>query len=660
MPATDEAATSTLADCFAPPDGLHGQLALLCGLSADGDFIESALERFTGLDPRHRARSGHCAMVLATDRTQFRLDRVAACYHLVPRPAPTFRVMHAKVGILLFGPGQRSATSVVRLIVSTGNWTTFTARQSIDLIWSGDLLEAQRGGTADPQLGADVLAATGFFEALLGHYAAPAVLGRRIGDAFAAVRALAGGHGPQEVPPRFISTICPSATAGSFGAFPAGSMGAQVLGRFAERSKKGNLLIHGSGFFEQSDPRAGGVEPKVLQAIAAALPPASRTAWLERWLACNPGTAGAAADWIRSGNGEADGWIWCRTRHPHRPGEASFHAKYLMLAKARHAGGDRRISDGQLYLGSANLSLQGFALAPGGGGNVEAGMVLEVEAMDEGDLCGRLGIDPDEELDPSEVPESPQSEEDEVGQSSEEPPPFVAATRLADPDRLVLERLPGDRRGAVVRWGEHRQEVGSGEEHPEIGLDGLPPPPPRLRVEVGDASWLIPVFGADGTFQRPVGPPCDFDDAVAHLLDFPSICWDDGAEDGSDGAEDLLVGVDAQPDRLVDQEQTRRSFPIHQAMRLVETVAERNQSVPAELILDWVEHLRRVLLEDMDRQVARTIAGLEVDVLAPLRGEPGFAPPFVEPAYVELIDEVRRAWGLDRSPTLAPATGKAP
>ena len=74
-----------------------------------------------------------------------------------------FDLLHAKVALLRFVGDNRS---LIRLVVSTGNWTHETLTDSIDLYWTAECESNAPNG----QVAADILAAANMFDHLKGRF----------------------------------------------------------------------------------------------------------------------------------------------------------------------------------------------------------------------------------------------------------------------------------------------------------------------------------------------------------------------------------------------------------------------------------------------------------------------------------------------------------
>jgi len=645
---------------FAPENDDYGISGVLTTMSADPVALEGLLEAFTGQGAGARRRDGRIALTLFADRLQPEMRPLPGLYQPFCRDAAWSpgQCQHAKIGLLLFGGSRFGAASSLRLIVSTGNWTTFTVSGSIDLLWSCSLYARSRHVEALPQEAADVLAAADFLDSLRGRYLLPGPAEASVVHVVTEARRLAVEHlGSRSPHPRFIATVGAQAEAalGTRGAWAQGSLGTQVHTRFKRGSGHRNLLFCGSGFFEQGTESTA--QPTVLNVLVRSLQEAgSLSKSLDSsstLLVANPGRAGAAAPWIRQGMAREDGWTIRTPRHPLSDSAEQFHAKFILLANRRE-----RITGGQLYLGSGNLSIQGFLRGCGGPdvrihGNVEAGVVLEVPSCSEEELLRSLGVDPEMEMDPSAFPAiSSDEEEDVAGLEPRSIPPIVAAIWYPVDRRLSLVRNHDDARPCHLRVDSTAMSIDV-----QMTAVTLPPScavPTRIEV-VGDdgTTWSVPVFSADGGFCRGPAERFGLDEILNRILDFPGGDHCDDDDETADGDPATPIG-EGEPDSPALAKRT--SFALHRTMSLIEAIAERNQTVTAVQFPDWVTTLKRLLLEDLDDDAASAIQSLRVNVIAPLLAVPGFAPPFSDRRYCEVIQAFIARLGLDGCPDLVPMT----
>jgi hypothetical protein len=99
----------TLLDIFVPPEGMVGHSAALVAMTGAKDFLEEAVQRFTGLRPRQRAELGNVLVYLMLDghasssrQEVFPPGRIPGLHEFQPRKVDHSSLLHAKVALLAF------------------------------------------------------------------------------------------------------------------------------------------------------------------------------------------------------------------------------------------------------------------------------------------------------------------------------------------------------------------------------------------------------------------------------------------------------------------------------------------------------------------------------------------------------------------------------
>ena len=658
MTDTDHDPTGSLADAFAPPrDDLVGVAALLCGLSASTRFLDQAMTRFTGLGRIGRDRQGRLCTVLYLDphlnprHSVIKPGDVAGLYQAFPKPEekwhPRFELMHAKVALLGFASSAGGKPTQFRVIVSTGNWTESAASRDLDLVWRCDV----EGPNAADEDRADLKSAVRFFRTLSEYFEPIAGLFDELTEtasAMAGPAKLANG--------RFLSSFDDPLLP-------------QIVKRLEKTHKvsRRNFIACGSGFFEQGD----GAEPEVLKQIISRLSKAGVSAATpspeNKLLVINIGTCGAVLPWLRDqGLDNPGGWTICTPADPraetlNNAPRTSLHGKFIFLAAMRND----TLSNGWLYLGSGNLSRQGFLRGASGSskpGNVEAGVVVHVdEHIERDDLSDRLPIG--EPLS-GELPDESEKEEDEEdGLGAIRQPPPVIAFQATGSGREVRALWSSNQIDAFVTSETGvTLELPVGTELVVLPGDGLLP----QTVMVGEAAapkeagqW-VPVFAEDGSYCRSPYPPMGFDDLLGRLKVYPNGQAEEDDEDDDSGSsfDEPETGVEkglsgSQSADVLD----RHSLPIHRAMHLVETVAMGNQNVSKDHLRGRASNIRTLLIEGVKPELVREWQQLGINFLDCLC-RPGFAPPAtlddskLHDLYANSIHKVAEAWGLSDLPIL--------
>jgi len=622
----------TLLDTFVPPEGMVGHSAALVAMTGAEDFLEDAMQRFTGLRPRQRAELGNILVYLMLDghasssrKDVFPPGRIPGLHEIRPRAVDVGSLLHAKIALLAFASNRTGTPIHLRLAVLTANFTYTSARQQLELVW---LVDVPLDGSARPEDRSDVVAGGAFVETLLDRHfhrdeqslpPKERKLTARLDVLLTAASSLATNRKP-----RFIHSLDRP-------------LYDQIRERFRSAiDKPRNFLLCGSGFYEEPSGKAH--KPAVLyklEDLGVFTPKPYRVALVE------PGEAGAVADWAREG--DTDGWEIVRPydslNHARR-----LHAKFVYAGYLR----DGFASNGWLYLGSGNLSRRGILSHGVRDGNVETGVVFEVaERFGPGDLERWLFWT-------QEHAEVVGEDEWAVGQVGDAPdaqpllvaPPILSATIETTPTRHLhlLWREDAATVRASISWiGRDWLEVQRAD---ELSLN-IEENPPALHVrdDESDRKWVVPVVDAAG---RVGWQPPRFDtyaDALAALLDFPirpaEDTDDDDRDDGDDGSY-KGTGVD----QTIEQE---KSYGLHEAAELVERVASLQAALPESMIDDWIDHLDRMFRASFPETLIATWRAHRLDVFAHLR-EPELSSPHLTDKqrvrYFEVLNGAACAWGL--------------
>ena len=358
---------NVLLDVFVPPEGMVGHSCALVAMTGQEDFLEAAVQRFCGLRPRQRVELGQVLIYLMLDghaspsRQQVTPPgRIPGLHELQPRPVAPKSLLHAKLALLAFSRNRTAAPSYLRLAVITANFTYEFARRQLELVWTVELpLDVPLGGTAHATERADIAAAGEFVTRLLdtrfyrderGLPARERKLTARLDmllDTSAKIK-------PERGRPRFIHSLDES-------------LYDQIKQRFRRATERKNLLLCGSGFYEE--PSGKTKKPAVLAKLEDL---GVFTGNVCRVALVDPAEAGAVASWARKGL--AEGWELLRPFDVRGFGRR-LHAKFVYVGYLRNG----YASNGWLYLGSGNLSRRGL-LTTGSmaEGNIECGVVFQV------------------------------------------------------------------------------------------------------------------------------------------------------------------------------------------------------------------------------------------------------------------------------------------
>jgi hypothetical protein len=638
-------AAGSLAAHFTPPEEHRGHAGWVVGFSADAPFLELAVDRFTGASKGQRGLAGRPYLCLMLDPSspQVPIGAAPGVLHLLPRvPNLPFALLHAKVALLLF---TSTAGWVLRLVVSTGNWTRQTIEDSLDLAWRLDLAEADlAGGDANAAV-ADLRAAAELLTWLRGLFSDDALRlakGAAITqarDAFDQLDKLLAGLPRSAATPHFIHNR-------TMPLVEVVAAQAAALGGHQIR----NLLVAGSGFWGGGEH--GGL-PIAAERVVRRLqsgPNPMLTAKPMVHLIVEPA---ACQEVARAGEALASaGWQVHAAKDPDgdRGGLRTLHAKLIFSAKRMNSGD---LLHAWMYLGSGNLTSPGFLLAATngdgarGGGNLEAGVVQPLTRLHVSELPEHFPFDlASADLVGGDGKLSPGGPAPERSFELLAPPfPFLEAEEgalrlpegFADGGATVIDPsgapLPRDVEG---RW------VWTGPKLAEVRVRWSPSEAPR-------EAW-VPVLDELGRLGGRTLPPLSFDELEDELRSFP-----DAPEVESEEDEDEREGSGDGP--LAPTEPSgapAARYPIRTLMQNIELIAALQSGLPAAQAAAWCARLEQSLLRLEAAPEVGVLHEAQLNPLAVLR-RPAFRPLFDDAGlalYEAMLQRIERAWKIEALPPL--------
>ena len=644
----------SLAQHFEVPDDFVGCFGWLCGYSADGGFLDDAVERFTRRTHAQRAYCGCIALALMLDpgNKQITPAEVPGVLHVPMNGNRPFSLLHAKVALLGFRHTSEARKWQLRLIVSTGNWTRGTLEDSLDLVWRIDVSNADVKAREDwvPQACADIKAAWKMLDWLRGHFD------------LRVLNAKATGRSDSEstVASRQLETWIEKAIKIGSGFTPRffdnrqASLLAQLPDLVREHSSgtARNYVGMGSGFYESSDNH--NEIPSVLRMIVDRLQQEKLlTSQPEIDVFVNPMACQVVANAVTAFD-EA-GWKVREAGKPDYFKAASrlLHAKFIFSANQRD--NSDLCNSAWLYLGSGNLTGPGFAKKMNPQlGNLEAGILFVPESLKW--EAGR-GVPPDHvvtnvfplqwETDFSQTPGSLNAGEDmpdpELRYSAAPVAYFfwmveenVGWLRVIEEFTELVDVLDGNGRPC------HRDSV--------RGFQWLGTQPRQVLLrwsadEREHKAW-VPVLDEFGRVAATILPRIDIEEAWGQLANFPMP--PDDEELRPDGDDELGVGA-AQPSTGVT---VTANYPVRQVMQLVENIAAKQTSVSQVDWATWCTRFEQCLIQAEGSKVLDEFLKLGLNPLSPLWCSP-FRPDFATTAetteglrYEEALKRVETAWNV--------------
>lgn len=660
----------SLAQCFDAPTDYRSVFGWLCGYSAEPLFLNEAIERFTRETKDQRAARGYFSMALMLDPGQRPIKpvEVPGLAHLPfgNASAPPFRLLHAKVALLAFRHGSENGRWLLRLIVSTGNWTRQTLEESLDVAWAIEI-RSEELESDDDDLAmrcADIKAAWSTFSYLHKLY------DLRVLDASRDHNVSETGITQNAVETWLNECAGPAGETVRYRDNREVAFLDQLRGAIEMHAPltKRNYIAMGSGFFESASTEGEVQVPGVLdQIVSRLIDHGLLTKVPQVDLFVNPVACQAVAT-SRSALA-ARNWN-IRTASPMQAifgpnSQRTLHAKFLFSAQERTD--DLTCHRPWVYLGSGNLTTPGFANRMSRhGGNLEACVVFVPEQLEW----------PQSEVTISQHAVNrflPIQREVALGQTnalcagSAMPPPgepFIA------PPLAWLAWHPSETGGhllaptSIDTCYEILDNTGQPCEKMDDHYVWLAPSPRQVRIrwmanELVHQCW-IPVMDELGRLASTPLTGMRFDEAWSALENFPAAVTesegaDDGNEDGDDDDDDFDPAKPARPNGS-----SVAPYPVRQMMELVERIAERQTAVAAADWTAWCARLEQTLSRIADSPVLAYFHLLDLNPLSPLRAS-AFRPEFAETdatqqglLYESVLSRVEALW---KTSTLMPMEG---
>lgn len=634
-----------LSSLFVPPQDFPRAVGgVLTAYSAEASFLERALVRYTGVPAESRRLRGGVDFTLMTTPTHavFPEAAVPGLLHLRPLEAERrhagFTVLHAKTALLGFASMPGGRPEAYRLIVGTGNWTQASARTQIEMFWT---LDVRPDSLAKDRR--ELGAVAGFLTSLMNSF--------QHDESFAVVELLrnaiatAGAPIDEGAGPSFFH---------SWGGQSLGDILADRLEGEKDGSRPLNVLVCGSGFFDAHDTAT----PNAL-VINKFCDMLHNKAVFNKWKDKKVVTNASFDDHLMKchRSGALGDWAVLSPAEPIPRKNAltinrDLHAKFIFLAY-KHKN---RLTRQRLYLGSGNLTNNGFLRSPNSKGNIEAGVLIAPHEIDDYTRLGNhlpmgnipIPIDRDAGPPPPDDPlRRPEAEDT--------PAAPIICFRIMNNNRLQLmwdDAVAGSLGGVTIVFASGRTESISIEKT-EISVEDVPR---SLKVIWGaDCSAMVPCLDSTGSFKRAPLPSMAFGDWLTQLVGYPET-YDDPGGDGGDDDDNEGNGRGKAGERPEDLSATGRNFPAHTAMVLVETISEKNSRVPEMNAAAWLRYLEFMLIDNKPAEQLEAWQKLDVNFLTALSWREGFAPPWEDLGeYDALIRRVAGAWGISHCPALEKA-----
>jgi len=616
---------SSLLDLFIPPEGYFGDFGMLCGFTATRTVLQQIKAKFSG----EASRPVLAAFIHPTKNAISDLPGLTWIWMNPKQNERGYALLHAKVALLGFRQSDGDGY-ILRLVVSTGNWTEDPLTNSIDLYWSIDL-DAQDLMACEQEC-VDVYAAWNLFEWLRQPQRSDTRLLKLEYD----------GNLPDAQLRKNINKIAKIAKQPGLEARFVDSREGSLMGQVTKRMKqikprtKADRLIVGSGFFESGNElSADSCVPELIKNELKKKLNASAVCEI----VFNPAACQGIAKSELFEKLKAKKWHFkAPASQLHNPG-AKLHAKFVLLASGIKAKDECK---GLLYVGSGNMTRQGFVNAAGGNGNIEAGVVFEMphsliwgkSSKEKRSICELLPLSGEKVSGASCL---------EAGQDFQQPiepdeSPVVTHVIWADGQLIG----PQDYSGEICIYGQNNQPT---------QLPCSWPENPPLTVRLVNGSWLIPVI-ANGVFVRPVPKELTIEDILAGLAIFPEPAQLDGEKD-----DDPEIGVNH---HCTAQSQTPESqYAIRRMMQLLVALTQVQVKVAANDWPRWCRELEEnlIALAEYEKPMIEFFRSAGVNPLYALLDGRMRQKGIEAEALQTVLERVSCIWDVSRFPSLWTSEG---
>lgn len=655
---SDQFRPLSLVQYFEPPENYTGTFGWICGYSADTDFLNLAMERFTGKTKNIRSRDGLINVILMLDKgnPQISMVHVPGVYHPgrdMDKVQP-FRLLHAKLALLYFKSIENPRKSFLRLLVSTGNWTCQTLSESLDLVCCLDLSSNDFTSSEyeKKQTRADILAAWDLMKELRNYFPHSISTANRDKETYISCNTFEQILSSISKPKGCVSRLFDNRNYSLLDQLP------ELIKKTGSDNAR-NYLALGSRFYQK--PHSSGKVPSVIHKIFHSLQDEYLlTKNPEKELFINSEACQAVAKSIE--NLIENCWTVREAVDP-LDMKRELHAKFIFSANQRE--GYNSCSSAWLYLGSGNLTEAGFTNKMSSiKGNLEVGIVLSP---------GSLYWQYEKRVSPEECVDKllPMNWDDDTTILLKAD--LHAGEDMADRDE--------DYKAAPVSWFNWIEKDGAANvlepgENCEIGYQLINPENIFcLKDNVGNWVWnysqpsvvkvkwgpdfkfdcIVPVIDSFGRIAGKQLNTMDLNEAWWQLDGYPDFIGDEDDDEDIESPEiDLFQNDFGSKSGSVRTE----SYPIRKMMELVEKIADKQTGIAQRDWKIWCNRLEQCLFQTRDSEIYELFRKMNLNPLAPLRQEP-FRPEYAkdnntdEGEYYELVlDKIENSLNLSNLKSL--------
>lgn len=594
----------TLLDAFVPPNDYICEFCIATSMSQDTTALEQIIETLTGKKTSElKTIYRDIRFVLINDNSSavVEANRLGAIYPI--RLKDKNRLLHAKMALIKFISND---DVIYRLVVSTGNYTTASLNQQIEMVWTQDY----ESGNIE---GGDLKNAGEFLQKLVNDFCyIEAGFKEKLNLFLEEIISLKASEGTSA----FIHSIEESLY----------SQFLQKIQHFKKGKNKHDYIFFGTPFFQENLGRGN----FVLDTIIENMNKEGVIIWRKTdcFLQTNEHN-------FTKGLNKA-----CEENeiniHGIRDTKRSLHSKFIYIAYQK----DNSLKDGILYMGSGNLTMNGFMKPQ----NIECAVVLgRQEIVKKKDFLKSFHIGEsirEDDFRDEEIGIKEDSKKESINLS-------VNSARLID-NKLMLtlcekeDFLPFK----VIVKGIILTEVIEHSNYPvEVELTDRRVINDIIFIEDSlKNKYSVLVLDSEGKSQKTEAIHRDFDEILGLLKSFPNIYLNEDENDESFVPEDVALAQQISTDE--ERVNHHKNFSLYNLSQLIEHISRENEKISKDQLNDWANTLRYSLMESLKTEEKKRMAKLGLDKISTLKLE-GFRPSLpleFQENYIEAINSIISDW----------------
>ena len=604
----------SLIDMFKPPEGYTGVVMALTAMSADKNSLQEISRAFTNRQFHNGFIFGHLFLDKRFDCIANEGRVFEGIYQYQSKVDSLNNLLHAKIFLLGFAPSFFDSPTLFRVIVYTGNLTTASINHQLELIWTFDISNNE----SDLEKRSDLYNVCSYFEKILENHNSFSFHKHITLENFLALAKKTSGVPKKNATNHFISSFDGPIV--------------DHIKKYIQGRKGLNKIICGSGFFEKDDKKKDA--PNTIKDISNLV-----ANFDSGKIVLNPSCAGAIASWELP---EDEGWLIHTPKDQNLKesnGKTSrfLHAKFILFYnKIEGRGSKATCNRGVLYIGSGNISRRGLVKNLKNDGNIESGILIDVNNLS--DVYSKLFVG---EAYDGKIESGEGDQDEDFLNKSRIPFCPVLALKLGEHDTKIIWCEDGLQSNTII------EIEGKKYKHPDDKIPSKAFKKSQDIIYEGE-SFNIPVISLNGLVNERDYKLDSFQDALDMLENFSKQTLDDETIPPEDD-EDILLKEKINSEKVDRESGVVRNYPLHTSAELIEKIAYINKSFENNQlqIPEWLFFLDNYFLNLFKPSDVQAWKDLGFNFLSVLKHE-SFSIPCGEhsAAYNIIIDKIILHWEL--------------